>query len=44
MNALVGKWITIGETTRIGDSDVGGIELFEDDSETKKYQMYFFDS
>lgn len=75
MNSLVGKWITIGETTsadgapaleirasdvyewvpggffvehtaygRIGDSDVGGIELIGYDPETKKYRTYFFDS
>jgi Protein of unknown function (DUF1579) len=75
MNSLVGKWITIGETTptdaapaleirasdvyewvpgglfvvhtaygRIGDSDVGGVELIGYDSETKKYRTHFFDS
>jgi Protein of unknown function (DUF1579) len=29
---------------RIGDSDVGGVEIIGYDIETKKYRTYFFDS
>jgi hypothetical protein len=75
MSTLIGRWLTVGETTatddapalrilasdiyewvaggffvvhtaygRIGDSDVGGIELIGYDPETKRYFTHFFDS